>query len=188
MRSLLQVLNGEKPANSAPIRADILPGSRWRYSSGCYTVLQQLLIDVTGKSFPQLMRELALDKLEMKRSAYEQPLPEALTSNAASAHRVNGAVLKGKWHTYPEMAAAGLWTTPSDLARFAIEAQQTYTGKSRKVLSQAMAKQMLTKQMSNYGLGFTLSGEGQEFYFGHGGSNEGFKCQLVMLPRPGKAR
>jgi CubicO group peptidase (beta-lactamase class C family) len=184
--TLMQVLNGEKPANSAPIRVDILPGSRWRYSSGGYTVLQQLLIDVTGKSLPQLMRDLVLDKLEMNRSTYDQPLPETLTVNAATAHRADGAILKGKRHTYPEMAAAGLWTTPSELARFAIEVQQSYTGKTQRVLSQEMAKQMLTKQAGNYGLGFNLWIDDKSFYFGNGGSNEGFKCQLAMFAETGQ--
>jgi CubicO group peptidase (beta-lactamase class C family) len=184
--TLMEVLNGEKPANSAPIRADILPGSRWRYSSGGYTVLQQLLIDVTGKPFPQLMRELVLDKLQMKRSSYEQPLPDALSVNAATAHRANGMMLRGKWHTYPEMAAAGLWTTPSDLARFAIEVQQAYAGKTQRVLSQAMARQMLTKQASSWGLGFNLWVDDKSFYFGNGGSNEGFKCQLAMFAEIGQ--
>lgn len=184
--SVVQVLNGEKPANSAAIRADIAPGSRWRYSGGGYTVMQQLMIDVSGKPFPQLVRELVLDQIGMKHSTYEQPLPAALTSKAALGHRATGALVKGKWHTYPEMAAAGLWTTPSDLARFAIEVQQAYAGKSSKVISPAMAKQLLTKQAGSYGLGLGLAGEGKAFYFSHGGSNEGFKCILLAFAETGQ--
>jgi CubicO group peptidase (beta-lactamase class C family) len=184
--SVVQILNGEKPANSAAIRADLAPGNRWRYSGGGYTVMQQLLADVTGKPFPQLLRELVLDQVGMKQSTYEQPLPEARASQAALGHRTTGAAVKGKWHTYPEMAAAGLWTTPSDLARFAIELQQAYAGKSGKVISPAMVKQMLTKQAGDYGLGLGVAGEGKTFTFSHGGSNEGFKCMLVAFAETGQ--
>ena len=184
--SVVQILNGEKPANSAAIRVDLLPGSKWRYAGGGYTVMQQLLADVTGKPFPQLVRELVLDKAGMKQSGYEQPLPEARANQAALGHRATGALVKGKWHTYPEMAAAGLWTTPSDLARFAIELQQAYAGNSSKVISQAMVKQMLTKQAGDYGLGLGVGGEGKTFTFSHGGSNEGFKCMLVAFAETGQ--
>ena len=39
--SLVQILNGEKPANSAAIRVDTEPGTRWRYSGGGYVIIQQ---------------------------------------------------------------------------------------------------------------------------------------------------
>jgi CubicO group peptidase (beta-lactamase class C family) len=184
--TVVQILNGEKPANSAAVRADLVPGSKWRYAGGGYTVMQQLLLDVTGKPFPHIVRELVLDKLGLKHSTYEQPLPATLTATAATGHRAQGPIVKGKWHTYPEMAAAGLWTTPSDLARIAIELQQAYAGKSNKVLSQAMVKQMLTKESGTYGLGFGLAGEGKTFTFNHGGSNEGFKCMLVAFAETGQ--
>jgi hypothetical protein len=148
--------------------------------------MQQLMIDVTGKQFPQLMRELVLAKLGMNNSTYEQPLPDKLLSSAAVGHRTDGTPVAGKRYTHPEMAAAGLWTTPSDLARFAIELMQARAGKSRKVLSQAMVNQMLTKQIGDWGLGVSLAGDGKTFNFGHGGSNVGFKCQLVAYPETGQ--
>ncbi len=184
--SLLQILDGEKPANSAPIRVDITPGSKYRYSGGGYTVMQQLLIDVLGKSFPDIMRETVLDKIGMTNSTYEQPLPESLEAQAARAHRINGNMINGRWHAYPEMAAAGLWTTPSDLCRFAIEIMLSRAGKSNKVLSQGMVKNMLTDQNENVGLGLFLWNEGEDFRFMHGGSNEGFKCTLVAYPEKGQ--
>jgi CubicO group peptidase (beta-lactamase class C family) len=184
--TLLQALDGQKPANSAAIRVDILPNSRWRYSGGGYNVMQQLMIDVAGKQFPELMRELVLDKIGMKRSAYEQPLPKAEAAQVATGHRSSGEVVKGKWHTYPEMAAAGLWTTPYDLALFAIELQKSKAGKSNKVLSQAMTNQMLTKQMENWGLGISLGGEGRAATFSHGGANEGFRCQMFAYAETGQ--
>lgn len=182
----VQVLDGQKPANSAPVRVDILPGSLWRYSGGGITVMQLLMTDVTGKPFPALMRELVLGQIGMKNSTYEQPLPAEYALRAASGHRSNGELIKGKWHTYPEMAAAGLWTTPSDLAKFAVELQQAKAGKSSKVLSQAMVNQMLTKQSGDYGLGIGIGGEGRNATFSHGGSNEGFKCMLFAYAETGQ--
>ena len=184
--SVIQILDGQKPANSAAVRVDLLPGSKWRYSGGGITVMQLLMTEATGKEFPALMRELVLDKIGMKNSTYEQPLPANKTAKAAMGHRASGEIVKGKFHTYPEMAAAGLWTTPTDLAKFAIEIQQSKAGKSNKVLSQAMIVQMLTKQSGDYGLGIGLGGEGNKASFSHGGSNEGFKCNLFAYSETGQ--
>jgi CubicO group peptidase (beta-lactamase class C family) len=184
--SLHQILDGEKPANSSPVRVDKEPGSGFRYSGGGYTILQVLLEDVTGKPFAQLIQEAALDPLGMSDSTYEQPLPTDRAPQAATAHSNEGQPIKGKWHTYPEMAAAGLWTTPSDLARFALEIMKARKGMSNRLLSASMTKHMLTRQAGRFGLGFYLAGEGRAFYFGHGGSNRGFRCLLVALPETGQ--
>ncbi|HZS08089.1 MAG TPA: serine hydrolase [Blastocatellia bacterium] len=182
----VQILDGEKPANTAPVRVDIPVGSKWRYSGGGITVMQLLMTDVTGKSFPDLMRELVLSKIGMTHSTYQQPLPKEMTGKAAVAHRLDGTPVIGKWHVYPEMAAAGLWTTPSDLARFAIELQKSRVGKSNKVLSQKMTGEMLTRQFESWGLGIGLEGEGRAASFSHGGSNMGFRCQLVAFSETGQ--
>jgi CubicO group peptidase (beta-lactamase class C family) len=175
--TLVQLLNGEPPSTSKRIEIDIPPGSRHRYSGGGYSVAQQLMIDVTGKPFPDLMRELVLTPAGMKDSTYEQPLPSARAASAATGHRSNGEAIAGKRHTYPEMAAAGLWTTPTDLTRLAIAMQKAWSGATGTIVSRDTARLMLSPQPSSpsYGLGFGLNGE----EFGHGGSNEGFKCTLV---------
>lgn len=177
--SVLQILNGEKPANTAPVRVDIIPGNRWRYSGGGTTVLQLLMQDVSKKPFPALMKELVLGPVGMKNSTYEQPLPARMQEQAAVAHDREGKAVTAKWHVYPEMAAAGLWTTPTDLALLAIEVQKANLGQSKKVISQQMAKQMLTYQIAEMGLGFFLKGRPAPHLFSHGGSNEGFNCNLV---------
>lgn len=92
--------------------------------------------------------------------------------------------MKGRWYTYPELAAAGLWTSPTDLARFAIEIRRSYQGASGALLSQAMAQTMLTRQVDNYGLGFALPSKGV-FRFQHGGSNIGYRCHLVLSVETG---
>ncbi len=176
--TVVQILNGEKPANTDPIRVDVVPGTLWRYSGGGFVILQTLLVDVTGKTFPALLNDLVLRPAGMTHSTYEQPLPKNLWPEAATPYRGNGEPVKGGWHTYPEMAPAGLWTTPSDLARMAIEVENEFAGKSSKILPQDMARQMLSHQFGNWGLGFGLESPGAKPTFGHGGANEGFRCNL----------
>ena len=111
--TVVQVLNGEKPANTAPVRVDFVPGTKVRYSGGGVTIEQLLMTDVSGKPFPVLLRETVLDKIGMSASSYEQPLPPARAAATAWGTYTDGKPVHGKWHVYPEMAAAGLWTTPT---------------------------------------------------------------------------
>ncbi len=171
--TLLELLDGRKPANSEPIRVDITPGTQGRYSGGGYEVMQQLVMDVSGKSFPELAQEAVLGPLGMTHSTYRQPLPASLEANAAAGHRPDGTPMKGRWHVYPEMAAAGLWTTPSDLALVVLELQ-----KGGRVLKPATQREMLAKGFGDYGLGIGLGEKDGHKSFSHGGANEGFRCML----------
>jgi CubicO group peptidase (beta-lactamase class C family) len=184
--TLLQVLDGRKPANSDSIRVDRRPGTEYSYSGGGYEIMQQLLIDVTGKRFPDLMQELVLKPIGMTHSSYEQPLPRDRWSQAAIGHGPDGQKVKGNWRVLPEMAAAGLWTTPSDLARFAIEIQNSLAGKSSKVLSEETTKQMLTPQVGGWGLGLDLTSAGASARFGHGGSNVGYRAVMIAYRNSGQ--
>jgi CubicO group peptidase (beta-lactamase class C family) len=186
--NLLQILNGEWPANSPPIRVDIVPGTQFRYSGGGYMIVQQLLEDVAGESFPIIMQKAVLGPWGMHASTFESPLPEHLVGIAASGHRANGSTIPGGWHTYPEMASgASMWSTPSDLANFAIKAMQSYAGQSNGVLSQEMARQMLTPQTEGRGMDFELGDDGGDlFYFLHPGANYGYKSILVAYPERGQ--
>src|SRR5262245_3868542 len=198
--TLAQILNGEKPANDARVRVDFVPGTRWRYSGGATMTEQQLMVDVTGKQFPQLMRELVFDPLGMNDSTYEQPLPSSRVAAAASGTFESGKTVAGKWHVYPEMAAAGLWTTPTDLAKLAIEIALSKRGQSIRVLSEAMTREMLKVQMprveeislgdeqhrDRMGLGFFLGDETRPDMFGHIGENQGFQAMLMIFADTGQ--
>src|SRR2546429_5836966 len=177
MPTLVQIFNGEKPANTAAIRVDFVPGTQERYSGGGVTIEQQLMMDVSGKQFPALMKETVLDKIGMSDSSYEQPLPPARAAMTAGGGYADGKPGHGKWHVYPEMAAAGLWTTPSDLAKFAIEIALAKQGKSNKVLSREMTQEMLTptrtadgKEVS-FGIGFGVETK-RPGEFGHNGDRK----------------
>lgn len=185
MPTVVQVLNGTKPANTAAVRPDTTPGAISRYSGGGTTVMQQLLIDVTGRPFPALIQELVLGPAAMTHSTYEQPLPTGRAGEAARAHDSKGMMVPGGWHVYPEMAAAGLWTTPTDLTSWAIAITEARAGRSTSLLSKAMVTQMLTPVKDGIGLGPFVSGTGRSFKFGHGGANEGFHSELVMYPELG---
>lgn len=176
-----QILDGAAPANTAPVRVDLEPGTKFRYSGGGTTVMQLALTDTLRKPFPEIAKETVLAPLGMKDSTYEQPLPPEWLKRAATGHRAGGLVVEGKVHIYPEMAAAGLWTTPTDLAAFGIEVQLSLQGKSNKVLSKAMTERMVTPFVEGGpGLGFFPEKHGQSVYFGHNGADEGFRAMLLM--------
>jgi CubicO group peptidase (beta-lactamase class C family) len=179
--TLVEVLDGARPANTPAVRATTMPGLQYSYSGGGYCVLQQLLIDLTGREFPELLRELVLEPLGMRDSGYEQPLPQDRWGQAASGHRIGGAPVHGNWHVYPEMAAAGLWTTPSDLLRFAGAVQQAAVGAPGAIIPQTLAEELLTPHATNQaiGLGLFLQGEGRTRRFEHGGDDQGFVALLI---------
>ncbi len=184
--SLIEVLNGAKPANTAPIRVDIVPGSQWRYSGGGYTVMQQAMIDVTGRPFEELMRDSVLKPLGMSSSTYQQPLPHALAVKTASGYYQESKPVPGRWHIYPEMAAAGLWTTASDLAKFAIGVQRSFSGSSNPVITREMTRKMLTVEKQGGGLGLFLGGAGRELRFSHNGRDDGFDANMVAYAQTGQ--
>lgn len=180
--TLVQVLNGAAPANTAAVRVDLQPGSRWRYSGGGISVAQLLMTDATGEAFPALMDRLVLRPLGMAHSTYEQPLSGANAGRAASAHGMDGQPITGRFHVYPEMAAAGLWTTAGDLGRWAAAITAAYNGETGGPIRPETARAMLTKGMGDWGLGIALVGEGDNLRFWHSGVNEGFRAVMWSIP------
>lgn len=185
--SLIQVLDGEPPATNPRVRVDISPGTRWRYSGGGYVIIQQLLMDVTQRAFPQLMREDVLVPFGMKQSTFQQPLAPELLARVATPYAADGTPLKGGPRVYPEMAPAGLWTTPSDLARFVIGIQRALDGRSQ-LLSRVAARTMLSPVPGlqnpltrglEPGLGWILGGKPGHRYFQHHGGNAGYLGYVV---------
>ena len=127
----VQIIKGEKPSNVGPVLFARVPYAGHKYSGGGITIMQLALTDLVGKPFADLMSERVLGPLGMANSSYQQPPLEPLASRTTRAHNGQGKGMGAKWHVYPEQAAAGLWTTPSDLARFAIEVQLAVRGVAR---------------------------------------------------------
>ena len=177
-----QILDGVAPANTPPIRVVSVPGDKLSYSGGGIIIEQLVLTDVTGKPFPALMRELVLDPIGMRDSTFELPLPPSVAARACTAHDADGAPLPDRFLIFPELAAAGLWSTPSDLLAWAIAIDDARAGRSSKVLTQASAQAMLTPQKGPLGLGPIIHGEGRALRFGHPGWNEGFHSEVIYFP------
>ena len=184
--SIVQILDGEKPSNTGKVLMERPPFTAFKYSGGGVTVVQLAVTETTGRAFPELMKSLVLDPIGMRSSGFDQPLTPERDRIAARAHNGRGAAMNAKWHIYPELEAAGLWTTPSDLARLAIELQKTLQGKSSRVLSQSTAREMVTPVgIGDFAVGFGLRKMGEGWYFAHGGSNWGFQCDLTAHVRKG---
>ena len=184
--SLVQILNGETPSNVGPVLFVRPPFQSFKYSGGSVTLMQLALMDVTGRPFAELLHDTVLGPLQMTNSSFEQPLPAAWAARAAHAHNRDGMAPPVPWHVYPEQAAAGLWTTSTDLAKLAIEVQRALSGPRGAVLTQASAREMTTPVgVGPYGVGFSVEKRGEGWYFGHGGSNWGFRCTLLAHLRKG---
>lgn len=175
--TLLNVLEGRPPANTPPVRVVMLPGSQFRYTGSHYSVLQQLMTDVTGMPFAELMRALVLQPIGMDNSSYDQGYPETRKESVAVGHYLGGEPVYGGWRVILEEAGTGLWTTPSDLARLAVEIRRAHRDESAGFLSKELVDQGLTPQVAEgFGLGAQLEGKGESRRFGHSGGNIGYAC------------
>ena len=186
--TLFEILEGKSPANSKPIRVEAIPGSAWKYSGGGFVVLQQLLEDLTrGLPFDSLTEALVLEPLKMNSSTFDHNKAISVHANdLATGHLYDGSPVSNKWHFYPEKAAAGLWSTPSDIAKFVIDIQRTYLANSENILLSDRVHQMLTPVSETSGLGFTLEGKDHTLRFSHTGKNIGFTCYFVAYAERGQ--
>ncbi len=182
--TLKEILNGTPPANSNPIIVDKTLNENLWISAGGYTIIQQMMMDVEGKKFPELMNELVLQPLEMNNSMFNQSLSIEQLKIAATGYLRDGSMVKGKRHIYPELASNGLWATAEDLAKFVVNIQQTLKDNNRnKGLSKDMTELMLTPSSKNrygqYGLGFSIYNKKDEVYFEHHGWSTGFYSRMT---------
>jgi CubicO group peptidase (beta-lactamase class C family) len=182
---IIDVLNGN--GNTAKILVDTIPGSMWRYSGGGYTVMEKVVEDVSGLTLDEYMSKNILLPIGMKNSTYLQPITKEWQNNISSAYDGNGKLIKGLWNNYPEQAAAGLWTTASDLAMYCIEIQNIVQGKEDGVLTRKTVDKMLTKHKNDWGLGPSLQNQKDSLIFGHGGKNAGFTNDMKAYAYQGNA-
>ena len=176
----VQILEGHELSNVGSVFMEREPLTFFEYSGGGVTVMELALSDVRRRPFVDVLQEGVLAPIGMTRSSYAQPISPEHNQNAARAHDNNGESRGPKWHVYPEHAAAGLWTTPTDLARLILEVQRSARGESNRVLSQSMIQEMLNPVgVGPFAVGFTVSKIGEGWYFSHGGSNWGFRALML---------
>ena len=182
--TLVEILDGIPPAYTPAVRVEAIPGSRWEYSNGGFEIAQQVVMDVTGEAFPEFMRTTLLEPLGMTRSTFDQPLPASMQTDAARGTLADGTEIPGGWLLHPGMMAAGLWTTPSDLARFAIALIKAKRGENNSVISAATGALILTSQITQsdglgQGFGVSLSGDADLAGFSKDGYNTGFTAIMI---------
>ena len=173
--TIQEILDGKRPANTKAVRSLFEPGTKFKYSGGGTTISQLVLTNITKSNYADWMQKNVLEPLGMTNSSYQQP--PTTTNNLATGYYGNGQSVKGKYHVYPEQAAAGLWTTPTDLAKYIIECQLALEGRSKKVLSPSMMKKRLKPYIdSNAALGVFIEKRKGNLWFNHNGGNEAFLC------------
>lgn len=190
--SLNQILDGQAPANTPPIRIMGTPGLQYSYSGGGVTLAQKAFEDQLSQDFPAAMAELVLGPLGMDDSGFEQPLAPSRHQDAAQGH-VSGRVLQGGWNAYPELAAAGLWTSARDLTKLGIAMMRRYAGLDSPLeLSRASVAEMLRPKLEeqgpdkiSVGIGWFCVGKDEELTFGHNGGNTGYVAQICLRPSDG---
>ena len=173
---LQDVLDGASPANSEAVRVEKKPGAGFSYSGGGTTVLQKLVQDVTGNDYVDAVRNRVLTALRMNDSAMRQP---PLVSDLAFGHDRQGVTVWNGYHVYPEMAAAGLWTTAADMARAIVGIFGSLAGESGALLPRDMARQMVQAKHQGSGLGVFVDNAGR---INHDGVNWGFRATYIANP------
>jgi CubicO group peptidase (beta-lactamase class C family) len=174
--TLLELLEGEKPARTPPVRVEAIPGTKFAYSNAGYLVLTLLIEDVGGEPFAAYMKRTVLDPIGMKHSTFDSPLPLEWQRREATAYGADG-----KWpvppskFVEPNLGAGGLWSTPTDLAELLVEVQREYEGRSHKVLHQQTMRRMVSPNQQiasprRWGLGFEVGGRPEDPYIRHEGS------------------
>jgi CubicO group peptidase (beta-lactamase class C family) len=179
--SLLDVLNGTGSCDAPAVMVEEPVDGKFVYSTGSFAVLQTILQDVACEDFETLIQRELLQPLNMHRSFFAQPLSGYLSKNAACGHDYDGKPVDGDWFVYPTQAGSGIWTTPTDLSRFALHLQRILKGSSSGLLQQQSLKMMLTPyRESFFGLGFALySDKGAGLFFGHTGNTEGYRSMFI---------
>jgi len=179
--TLPQILDGQKPANTEAVRSSSEPGKNVAYSGGGTTITQLIIMDITDQPYDVFMKKNVLDPLGMTASSFTQPPEKRKERVLATGYKADGTEVHGKYHIYPEQAAAGLLTNPTELCKYIIETQLSYKGESSRVLTPEMTRFRLTPVLEDAALGTFVNSRvtGSFKYFNHNGGNEGFSCTSI---------
>ncbi len=185
--TLTQILDGTPLANSPPVTVIAVPGSAYHYSGGGYEVAEALVVDTLHQPFVEAMDDLVLKPAEMTGSTFAQPLPKDLTAKAVTGHLADGTEIAGGFHVFPEHAAAGLWSTPTDIANLLLLVGRAWRGESELFLTPETAREMLTPQsVGPYGLGAAIADSNGTLIVMKRGQNVGYQSYLILIPGAGQ--
>ena len=179
------ILSGRSPSNTEAVKVEWVPDTKWSYSGGGYTVLQLLMEEASGTSFPKLMKESLFDPLELMNSTFEHNLSEKQQKMIAKAYKEDGKMVDGGYYIYPEKAAAGLWTTSMDYANMIVELEKSYLGESDKIIRPETSRRMLKRYRGDMALGIVLKNNGDSIALAYGGWNEGYICDVYSYLKSG---
>lgn len=185
--TLLEILTGTHPAKNQEIKLYFQPGSRYQYSGAGFQVMQQLIEDITHKSFSEFAKSLVLNRSKMDHSIFQYPLTKEWKPYAVSGFGADGKIREGGWDNIASAASGGMWTTPLDMAKFVIQLSNAYLGKNDSFLPKKLAVEMLRRQKnSSFGLGVVVDGQKESLNFRKNGGNTGYQDEFVMFPIAGK--
>ncbi|MEU6895245.1 serine hydrolase, partial [Streptomyces sp. NPDC046557] len=175
--TVLDLLDGRPPARTPAVRREHLPGEVFRQNPYNYCILQQALVDMFERPFSAVMQDLVFDPLGMTDSSFDPVFPASSGRPFAHAHDASGEPVEGGYHVYPEAAAGGLWSTAGDLGKLAVQLRHCYLGHSDALVSEPLARQMLTPQSGRpYGWSTVIDNTGADLEFGHGGQAFGYQA------------
>lgn len=172
-----QMLAGEKPSVDPAVSVVSVPGQKEVYSNPGYSVLEKLLEDVTDKAFHDILAELIFEPVHMTHSSFEQPVPNHLSQQMATSY--SNELEPYPYKLFPFKAAGGIWTTPTDLAKFLVTVLEDHHLGTNVILSKKMTDSLFTKNPTRLGFAKIYNDESPDILFEHWGSNSGFTCYMV---------
>ncbi|MEM6319300.1 MAG: serine hydrolase domain-containing protein [Bacteroidota bacterium] len=185
MPTTREILNGD--GKSERLKIVRKPGGKWDYSGGGYVLLQKVVEDVSGQPFAQYMQNEVLQPLDMEASTFTHPIDEQQYTNVSSGHDMEGKVISGKWNNFPELGAGGLWTNPTDLAKYCLYVQNVMAGQKGFLKKETLEQMLIKHGDRDWGLGPFLTGEGNNLIFTHDGSNKGYRADFLSYAYQGNA-
>ncbi|MBP5485305.1 MAG: beta-lactamase family protein [Alphaproteobacteria bacterium] len=174
--TLEDVLSGH--GNTPKLRRIYPYGKKYSYSGGGIVLAQLAFERITGINLREAFAREIAEPLGLTRTGYFQPLDENLVVNAAFGGKlgIKEDPVHG-WHYYPEHAAAGLWTTPTELTKIGIALSRSV--RSGGLLKKETAQRMITPVLDDYGLCIKLDDRIPNQVF-HTGENEGFVAYWTL--------
>lgn len=185
--SLREIISGHAPANNTRVELVAKPGSKYLYSGGGYTILELLIETLSGQTYINFVKENILEKVDMNDTTFLMQKNSEINNIACGTDANDNKIASG-WKLYPQLAAAGIWTTPNDLANLATNIIASYKNSPHGLFSSTSINHILKRQInSTYGLGFHISECEHALCIDKAGATEGYRSIMLVYPELGNA-